>query len=111
MEHQVIAELSIVPVGVGTSVSRYVAACLGVLDSTEGVSYQLTPMGTIVLGPLERVLDVARKMHEVPFGMGVQRVVTTIKVDDRRDKEVTMQSKVQSVKRKRARRSRARQAV
>jgi len=57
-------------------------------------------MGTVVLGPIDDVLNVARKMHEVPFGQGAQRVVTTIKIDDRRDKEATLTSKVESVMQK-----------
>jgi uncharacterized protein (TIGR00106 family) len=97
MEHQVIAELSVVPLGAGTSVSRYVARCLEVLDKSSGVSYQLTPMGTVVLGPISAVVEVVQKMHEAPFGMGAQRVVTTMKIDDRRDKAVTLESKVKSV--------------
>ncbi|MBI2853890.1 MAG: MTH1187 family thiamine-binding protein [Chloroflexi bacterium] len=93
-------ELTVVPIGVGTSLSAYVAACNELLSNVKGVSYQLTPMGTIIVGRLEDVLDLARKMHEIPFGMGVQRVVTTIKIDDRRDREVTLESKVESVVKK-----------
>lgn len=104
MTHKVLAELTVVPLGEGTGVSRYVASCLEVLDATPGVSYQLTPMGTIVLGTIDDVLAVARKMHEVPFAQGAQRVVTTIKIDDRRDKEATLTSKVDSVMQKKARR-------
>lgn len=97
MEHQIIAEVSVVPLGVGTGVSRYVANCLKALDEVTDISHQLTPMGTVILGPLSEVMKAVQKMHEVPFDMGAQRVVTTIKIDDRRDKVVTMDSKVKSV--------------
>ena len=98
MKGQVVAELSIVPVGTGDAgVSHYVAACLEVLQGRKDLAYQLTPMGTIVEGPLEKVLEVVRQMHEVPFSMGVSRVVTSLKIDERRDKQSTMAAKVQSV--------------
>lgn len=99
MKGQVIAELSIVPLGTsGTGLSRYVAGCLKVLEGRKDLSYRLTPMGTIIEGPLEKVFEVTRKMHEVPFEKGAQRVATTLKIDDRRDKMATMDGKVESVK-------------
>jgi len=101
MKDQVIVEVSIVPLGTGSpSVSRYVAACLGVLQKAEGVKYTLTPMGTIIQGPLATVMDLIQQMHEVPFEMGALRVSTFIKIDDRRDKLQNMEDKVQSVKRR-----------
>ncbi len=93
-----IAEISVVPLGTGsTSVSRYVAECLKVLKAS-GLSYEIHGMGTIVEGDLEALLSVLRRMHEVPFREGAQRVVTTIRVDDRRDKTGSAKSKVASVK-------------
>jgi uncharacterized protein (TIGR00106 family) len=99
MKGQVVAEVSIVPVGTGDAgISRYVAACLEVLDKRKDLSYRLTPMGTIIEGPLDKVLGVIRDMHEVPFSKGVVRVVTSIKIDDRRDKAGTMNGKLESVR-------------
>ena len=97
-----IAEVSIVPLGTGsTSVSRYVAGVHQLLaETSENIRYQLTPMGTILEGELDDLLAVIRRMHEVPFGQGAGRVYTTIKIDDRRDKPSTMESKVQSVEEK-----------
>ena len=54
-------------------------------------------MGTIIEGPLEQVLELAQRMHEVPFALGSKRVLTTIKIDDRRDKLATIESKVTAV--------------
>lgn len=86
------------PLGTGgSSLSQYVADCLGVLKKHGSVKYQLTPMGTIIEGPMDRVLDAVKDMHEVPFEKGVKRVVTTIKIDDRRDKQASMSGKVDSV--------------
>ena len=95
---EVIVELSIVPLGTAsTSLSHYVSACLEGLKEAKDVSYQLTAMGTIIQGPLERVLELALRMHEVPFTMGAKRVSTTIRIDDRRDKPATIESKVKAV--------------
>jgi uncharacterized protein (TIGR00106 family) len=98
MKEHVVAEISVVPLGTGNaSLSQYVAGCMEVLDSRKDVSYQLTPMGTIIEGPLDKVLDVARQLHEAPFSKGVSRVLTTLKIDDRRDKKITIDSKIESV--------------
>jgi uncharacterized protein (TIGR00106 family) len=98
MKERVIADLRIIPLGTATpSVSSYIAACLDVLKEAKDISYQITGMGTIVEGPLARVLELAQKMHEVPFAKGAQRVVTLISIDDRRDKPATAESKVKAV--------------
>jgi uncharacterized protein (TIGR00106 family) len=98
MQEQVIAEIQIVPLGTATtSLSQYVAACLNAVEQAQGVSYQLTAMGTIIQGPLARILSLAQKMHETPFAMGARRVLTTITIDDRRDKLLTIDSKVRAV--------------
>jgi uncharacterized protein (TIGR00106 family) len=92
-----IVEVAIVPVGTGgTGLSSYVAQCIQTLKQ-EDVKYELHPMGTIIEGDLDRVLAVIRKMHEVPFKQGVNRVITTIEIDDRRDKEATAKGKVEAV--------------
>ncbi|MEW6726803.1 MTH1187 family thiamine-binding protein [Desulforudis sp. 1088] len=92
-----VAEISVLPVGTPTaSVSAYVADCVRVLDQS-GLDYRVTPMGTVVEGPLDDILRVVRRMHEAPFAGGVQRVVTTLKIDDRRDKALTMAGKVEAI--------------
>jgi uncharacterized protein (TIGR00106 family) len=96
-----IAEISIVPLGTKTpSVSQYVARAIKVLEKEKDIKYEITPMGTIVEGDLDRILAVVRKMHEGVFGEGVARVSTTVKIDDRRDKAQGMKDKVDSLKRK-----------
>lgn len=98
MKGQVVAEVAVIPVGTGDAgLSHYIAACLEILEGREGLSYQLTPMGTVIEGSLEKVLEVTRQMHEVPFDRGASRVVTSLKIDERRDKPSTMASKVESV--------------
>ncbi len=99
MKGSVIAEIKITPLGTATtSLSRYIAACINTVKQAQDISYQLTAMGTIIQGPLERVLELAQEMHELPFTMGVKRVVTTISIDDRRDKLATIDSKVKAVR-------------
>lgn len=98
MKGNVIAEVSIVPLGTGNcSLSKYVADCLNVIQASSDLKFQLTPMGTVIEGPLVSVLEAIKLMHEVPFKTGVKRVVTTIKLDDRRDIEASMNRKVDSV--------------
>jgi uncharacterized protein (TIGR00106 family) len=94
----VIAEISIVPVGTKTpSVSQYVAKAIGVLGQEKSVEYKLTGMGTILEGNLADVLETVRSMHEAVFDAQIKRVVTTIRIDDRRDRESSIHRKVQSV--------------
>lgn len=95
-----IMEISILPLGTAsTSISSYVADCIKEVETSSGdLRVELTGMGTIVEGDLEELLALARRMHEVPFKNGAKRVVTTIKIDDRRDKEASSDQKVHSVK-------------
>ena len=93
-------EVSVVPLGTETpSVSKYVAKAVEVLQGAEDIKYDLTAMGTIIEGDLARLLTLVRKMHQAVFDAGVMRVVTTIKIDERRDKASSMRSKVEAVKR------------
>lgn len=95
-----IVEVRISPVGMGTSLSKYVAGCYKVLQEENELKHQLTPMGTIIEGDLDKILAVIRKMHEVPFHNGAGRVSTTIMIDDRRDREASMEAKVAAVQAK-----------
>jgi uncharacterized protein (TIGR00106 family) len=96
-----IAEISIVPLGTKTpSVSQYVARAVKVLEREKDIKYELTAMGTIVEGDLDRILAVVGKMHGGTFGDGVARVLTTVKIDDRRDKAQSMKEKKDSLKKK-----------
>ncbi len=98
MREQVIAEVKVAPLGTETtSLSRYVKACTKILQEAKGITYQTTAMGTIIQGPLDRVLDLVKQMHEIPFTMGLKRVLTTVTIDDRRDKTATIESKVKAI--------------
>ena len=97
-----VVEISIVPLGTGsTSLSPYVAACEKVLRENSGdLKYELTAMGTILEGDLDQIMTLVRRLHEVPFNQGAQRVSTSIKIDDRRDRQGTIEQKVKSVEEK-----------
>ncbi|WP_068777222.1 MTH1187 family thiamine-binding protein [Paenibacillus sp. FJAT-26967] len=92
-----IVEITVVPIGTAsTSLSEYVAHLQKVLDN-QPLHYELTPMSTIIEGPLHQIMDVVMKLHESPFENGAMRVSTSIKIDDRRDKQASMEQKLQSV--------------
>ena len=93
-----VVEVSVTPLGTaGAGVSEFVAGCLRLVEKS-GLNYQLTPMGTIIEGDLDKIFLLLRQMHESPFVAGSGRVSTLIKIDDRRDRqEHTMARKMQSV--------------
>jgi uncharacterized protein (TIGR00106 family) len=98
---KVFADVTIVPLGTGTtSLSDYVAAAEQVLKQYPTVRYRLNPMSTTLEGELDSILEIIRKMHEAPFNAGAQRVSTTIRIDERRDKETSLEHKVQVVQEK-----------
>ena len=96
-----LVEVSIIPLGTGTpSVSQYIAQAVKALQGEEDIKYELTAMGTIIEGDLERLLSLVGKMHEAVFDAGAMRVVTVAKIDERRDKTSSMSSKMESLETK-----------
>jgi uncharacterized protein (TIGR00106 family) len=101
-----ILEISVVPIGTSnTSLSAYVADCLRILKK-EKVRYELSSMGTNIEGDLKDLFKIALKMHQTPFKKGALRVLTTLKIDDRRDKKGTLEGKKKAVQKKLGVRSR-----
>jgi uncharacterized protein (TIGR00106 family) len=98
---KVIADFSIVPIGHGeTSVGRYVAAAIAALKAVKGLEYEVTPMGTILeADDLETIFEAVKVAHRAVIGMGVSRVESILRIDDRRDKPRTMKDKVEAIKR------------
>ena len=95
----VILEFTIIPIGVGVSLSRYVAACDKILKDA-GLTHELHANGTNVEGEWEAVFAAIKRCHETLHEMGVPRISTTIKVGTRTDRLQTMADKVKSVKAK-----------
>jgi len=95
-----LVEFSIIPIGTGSpSLSRYIARAVEVLQGEKDIKYELTAMGTIIEGDLAQLMTLVEKMHEAIFDAGVMRVVTTVKIDDRRDKASSLSGKLESLKR------------
>lgn len=95
-----IAEVSILPVGTGsTSLSSWVADLHRVLaQAPEVIRYELTGMSTLIEGSPADLFSVLARLHEVPFAAGAGRVYTVVKIDDRRDKPSTIAAKVEAVR-------------
>jgi len=94
-----IMEINIIPLGTKTpSVSKYITDALRVLGKEKNIIYELTAMGTIVeTDSLDLLLTLAKKMHRAVLSGKINRVVTTIKIDDRKDKKISIEEKVSSV--------------
>jgi len=91
-------EVSVIPIGTSSpSISQYVAGAVRLLEAEPDIRYELTPMGTVLEGDLERLLTLAGRMHKSAFEAGAVRVATTIKIDERHDKPLTMEGKVVAV--------------
>lgn len=99
MKMKVIADLCVVPIGVGVSVSSYVTACERVLEEA-GLKTHLHAYGTNIEGEWDAVMAAIRRCHEVVHEMGALRITTTIKIGTRTDREQTMEQKVRSVEEK-----------
>ena len=96
---KVIIDLTIVPIGVGVSLSKYVAACESVLDRP-GLKTSLHPNGTSIEGEWDDVFQAVRECHEKVHAMGAPRIHTNIKLGTRIDRDQSMQDKLDSVNKK-----------
>lgn len=92
----VIVDLCVVPIGVGISLSPYVAACEKVLKET-GLKTALHAYGTNIEGEWDKVFGAIKRCHEAVHKMGAPRITTTIKLGTRTDRNQSMDDKVKSV--------------
>ena len=95
---KVIVDLCVVPMGVGVSVSKYVAACQKVIEAS-GLEHEMHAYGTNVEGDWDDVFATIKACHEAVHEMGAPRISTTIKCGTRTDRDQTMEDKVRSVSR------------
>lgn len=104
---KVIAEVSIVPIGTGdTGVSAFVAEAIKALEKAaeeNRLRYCVCAMGTEIEGELDAVWNAVKEMQEAMFAAGAKRLLTTLRIDDRRDKEETIERKRLTVAEKGAR--------
>ena len=96
---KVIADLCLVPIGIGVSVSKEIAACQRILDEA-GLKTELHAYGTNIEGEWDQVFGAIKRCHELIHEMGAPRISTTIKCGTRVDRAQTMQDKVRSVQEK-----------
>lgn len=91
-----IAEISVIPIGEGIDLSKHVASVVRIIDES-GLDYKINAMGTVVEGDSDRVFDLIKKCHNKMLE-AAQRVYTTVKIDDRKDRKTRMiEHKVQAV--------------
>jgi uncharacterized protein (TIGR00106 family) len=92
------AEISIIPMDKGPSLSKYVSMILEVINAS-GLNYRINPMGTVIEGPGDEVFDLIKQCHNKMLEES-DRVVTTIKIDDKKGQTDLMEKKLQSVESK-----------
>jgi uncharacterized protein (TIGR00106 family) len=93
---KLIADISIIPLGVGLSLSSHVAACEQVLREA-GLAPKLHANGTNVEGDWDAVMAALKRCHEELHGMGVPRIATNVRLGTRTDREPSMEAKLRSV--------------
>ena len=94
-----IAEFTIIPIGVGVSLSKYVAACEQILEES-GLTYELHANGTNLEGEWDEVVNAIKTCHESLHAMGVPCIATQIKIGTRTDRAQKMTDKIDSVRAK-----------
>jgi len=94
----IVAELSVIPLGVGASVSKYVKAAMRELEDS-GLNIEVGAMSTTIEAEnLSTLLNVVEKVHDAVFTAGAKRVVTSVKIDERRGKKLNIKSKINALK-------------
>lgn len=96
---KVIIDLCVVPLGVGVSVSGYIAVCERILKDA-GLKTHMHGYGTNIEGEWDEVFAAVKRCHEAVHEMGAPRISTTIRVGTRTDREQTIEDKIESVEQK-----------
>jgi uncharacterized protein (TIGR00106 family) len=96
------ADLTVIALGrADASAGEYVAAIQRRLAEQDRVRYRMHAMGTSLEGDVADILRVVGELHAVPFELGLPRVYTVLKLDERRDRpDQTLDDKVRSVERR-----------
>ena len=93
----IIAQLSIAPVGESTSLSKYVKLAIETLKN-ENIKFETNAMATVIeTDDLNKLFNAVQKAHNAVLTCGVSRVITELKIDERRDKNATIESKIKSI--------------
>ena len=96
---KVIADLCVIPIGIGVSVSKEVAICERILAAA-GLKTQMHAYGTDIEGDWDRVFAAVKECHEALHGAGAPRISTSMRFGTRIDREQTMEDKIRSVEEK-----------
>jgi uncharacterized protein (TIGR00106 family) len=94
----VLVEFSIVPVGKGASVGNDIAKVIKIVENS-GLPYKLNPMGTVVEGKWDELMALVKRCHRTVLREG-ERVVTTIKIDDRKGRSNMIEKKMLSLEKR-----------
>lgn len=98
MGTKIITEISTYPVGVGTSLSKYVKQAVKVIENYPGIRVVHHPMGTVIEADnIDTILDVVKHAHNAIVEAGGERILTQVRIDDRRDKPRKMEDKVKAI--------------
>ncbi|MBS4016166.1 MAG: MTH1187 family thiamine-binding protein [Candidatus Latescibacteria bacterium] len=94
-----IVDISVVPIGTkNPSVGEYVRKSIKIIKKS-GLKYQVSSMGTTIEGDLSDIFELILQIHKAQLKMGAKRLLTTVKIDDRRDKKQTIEDKIKSATR------------
>lgn len=90
-------EISVIPLGTNIpNIGELVTQSCKVIDGKQ-LEYRVTPTSTIIKGNLDDLLTIVKQMHSAPFKSGVDRVITSVKIDERHDKSSDMEDMVEEV--------------
>lgn len=94
------AEISVYPIGTNeTSVSFYIAKGIEAIQNIKEIRYEINPMGTVLESDsIDKIYEASKTIMEVVHNLGVNRVEVILKIDSRKDKQVKMEDKVESIK-------------
>ncbi len=94
------AEISVYPIGTNeTSVSFYIAKGIEAIQNIKEIRYEINPMGTVLESEsIDKIYEASKTIMEVVHNLGVNRVEVILKIDSRKDKQVKMEDKVESIK-------------
>jgi uncharacterized protein (TIGR00106 family) len=99
-ERLAVAEIFITPLGTGESTIReYIRALVPIVEAS-GLKHELHAMGTLVEGPVDDILALVRRLHAATFDahLGTDRVITHLRLDERRGEPLTLEGKVQGAR-------------
>jgi uncharacterized protein (TIGR00106 family) len=93
-----LAEVSIIPIGIGSSIGDKLAEVLKIIDAS-GLPYKVNPMGTVIEGEWDEIMKLVKKCHESLMKAG-ERTITTVTIDDRKGKPNRIEEKVKSIEKR-----------